>query len=715
MIERLAHYRIRRKLGEGAMGVIYEGVDDNLRMPVAIKVLAPSVAADEENLHRFEREAQAAANLKHPNIAHVFYIGRTDDNLPFYAMEFIDGIGLDTIIKKRMHTTGRQMLSIMQQTVKALGFAASKGVMHRDIKPGNIMIAGDGTVKLVDFGLVKLKEADANLTQTGIALGTPNYLCPELAQGLPGDFRSDMYSAGITFFELLTGVLPFPGETAMAVLVRQINDPVPDIRGLNNQYPRRLTGIIQRMMAKRPEDRYPSYDDILVDLHRVLADEGDLLAACWGFCQTCKVNTQVVGSNRCTVCNQEISPPAKTEATYTVRLVGFADDGAKARVSEYMKARTQKAPEQIRRMLQHVPLVLGTRVPHKQASMLKMKLYELGGLVELERCGLRHEQRDNEPKALDIQPPEALHEGTARLVTPPAKPVATSRPPVTMGLLFILLPLLVLALFLFFFNADDGPSPPPGIDTGAAPATAGQPQPEPAAADDTAEPAPAGERFFTATSPLEYVTIRSLGVGDTASIETLARTLESDLSRLQMDVGTLPLRRYTLVLDAGVAPVENDRLALAARLFADRTEMAAQGMSPSDEALRRAAWVQFGRMMARSVAEEHTPLWLELGLAGFVLHRLAGEAELLAQPKGSLAPPWDAATLQKELTVNGPATLTLLGGFVSYLIEAHSFRQVILWLERHRLSPENQRNFDAAFGMSRDAAWNHWRSGGVAE
>jgi serine/threonine protein kinase len=702
------------------MGVIYEGVDDSLRMPVAIKVLSATIAADEENRQRFEREAQAAANLKHPNIAHVFYIGRTNDGLPFYAMEYIDGIGLDKIISKRMRTTGRQMLSIMQQTVKALGFSAVKGVMHRDVKPGNIMIAGDGVVKLVDFGLVKMseKQANASLTQTGIALGTPNYLSPELAQGAPGDYRSDMYSAGCTFFEMVTGNLPYQGDTSMGVLLKQVSDPVPDIRAVNPQYPRRLATIIEKMMAKEPDDRYQNYEDIAVDLRRVLADEGEFVSSTWGYCPQCKHTTIVVGSNRCTVCNQEFaSAPQPTDSLYTVRLMSVENKQARQRVQEYMCARTEKPVEHIQRMLQNMPVMLGTRVQYKQAVLLKMKLSELGAHVELERSGLRQEKRDGEAKTLALQMPVSDFMLKSSLPPSPPEPVPVMVGPrgwlIALGVL-----VLLTSLWITWLNYKGDPriqELPADIAQEVLKAE-GVALPGPSAMkpldDDVITETEVVSVSIHVSSPLEYVFIDSVNYSSESELRELARLLEMDVSTVQVKLGELPVRRFNLVLNGNRKPNATDLLDVRGRVISGKLVIDAQDLIVSSRQLREAIWVKIGKSIIFHIAGARAPAWAEIGFALYIKSVLGGRA----LPSGDSTRVLEAQTIVNAeeifLDVNdNPDTMIRAASFVQFLITTYSFKHFASWLSTAD-SPDPQPAFEKVYGQPMNSVFQTWQNQG---
>ena len=390
MSERFAHYRVLGLIGEGAMGAVYRAVDDNLRMEVAIKRLSPSLVSDPENLARFEQEARAAANLKHPHIAHVFFVGRSPQNEPFYAMEFIDGPSLAHVIKSRTIMSGAQMLTLMQQTASALAFSAEKGVLHRDVKPGNIMISTEGGAKLVDFGMAKLADTEANLTASGIALGTPNYISPEQARGEAIDYHADMYSLGVTFYELLCGKTPFSADTPVGVIMKHVREPVPSLLAMNNHYPRGLVRLIERMLAKRAVERPPTFAVVLTELESIARHEPGFLRDQWCYCEPCGANTSLDEQGRvCAQCGAAVKPLPVEEIIVSVALLGFDTPEARNKIAAYLNATTQRGMEAVHRLLDSLPFLLAPRLPQDRARILQQKLIRLGGRVQTTKVGVR--------------------------------------------------------------------------------------------------------------------------------------------------------------------------------------------------------------------------------------------------------------------------------------------------------------------------------------
>ncbi|RME04610.1 MAG: serine/threonine protein kinase [Planctomycetota bacterium] len=259
-------YEILEKLGQGAMGVIYKARHLKLQRIVALKVLLPEFANDEEFIKRFFREARAAITLHHPNIIQGYHVDKSN-GFYYFAMEFIEGGTVKERLEKLGVLTEEEATNIVIQICQALEHAQEHGIVHRDIKPDNIMIAKDGTAKLCDLGIAKEINQEGSLTQTGIALGTPYYISPEQAMGEKKiDIRSDIYSLGATFYHMITGKVPYDGDTSAVIMTKHISEEPPDPRHVNPTISDNVAEVILKMMAKEREYRYQTPTEVIEDL-----------------------------------------------------------------------------------------------------------------------------------------------------------------------------------------------------------------------------------------------------------------------------------------------------------------------------------------------------------------------------------------------------------------------------------------------------------------
>src|SRR5215210_8017589 len=280
----LLNYRITEKLGAGGQGTVYRAVDERLGRTVVIKVLSPELTAREVNLKRFEREAQLASSLDHPNICTIYGLHEAD-KLHFIAMQYIEGKNVRQLVNGRPLSL-ESALSICYQVADALTAAHSKGIIHRDIKAGNVMVTGSGLAKVLDFGLAKLLDenqhgGDVHLTELGVPYGTATYAAPEQASGKKVDHRADIFSTGVLFYEMLAGIWPFKGQTTVEVryaVLHDTPDPIGEVR--KDEPPESLQRILDRALAKRPEERYPLAselrDDLRAAMREVAASRGDV-------------------------------------------------------------------------------------------------------------------------------------------------------------------------------------------------------------------------------------------------------------------------------------------------------------------------------------------------------------------------------------------------------------------------------------------------------
>jgi predicted Ser/Thr protein kinase len=262
---KIGNYEILREIGRGGMGVVYEAHEQSLQRVVALKTLAPHLAEDEVFVKRFFREARAAARLSHPNTVHIYAVGE-DSGVHFLAMEYVKGDTLGPYIRERGRLSVREACDIARQVALALKEAHDHGIVHRDIKPQNILIDEAGRVRVMDFGLAKGVHAGTSLTQEGTVVGTPAYMSPEQVQGQTVDGRSDVYSLGVTLFEMLAGKPPFEADTPMSLMYQIVRRPVPDLTGMNPEVPQALADIVAQMTAKAAGERHQSAGQVVDEL-----------------------------------------------------------------------------------------------------------------------------------------------------------------------------------------------------------------------------------------------------------------------------------------------------------------------------------------------------------------------------------------------------------------------------------------------------------------
>src|SRR5436309_1196838 len=259
-------YVLEELIATGGMAEVWRARDDVLARMVAVKILRADLADDPSLSERFQREAVAAARLTHPHIISVFDTG-IDDDTRYIVMEHFAGRSLREILEDRKALPTDESVSIMLPVLDELGFAHGHGLIHRDVKPGNILVE-DGRVKVTDFGIAKAAYAHGDLTTTGAMLGTVRYVSPEQVEGGEIDSRSDLYSAGVVLYEMLTGRPPFAAQTDVATaMMRLTSDPLPP-RAIRPGVPRRLEAVVTKAMARRPEDRFLSADAMRAALER---------------------------------------------------------------------------------------------------------------------------------------------------------------------------------------------------------------------------------------------------------------------------------------------------------------------------------------------------------------------------------------------------------------------------------------------------------------
>jgi len=264
-------YELEEVVGQGGMSTVYKAHDSLLERNVALKVLHQQYNEDEDFVERFKREARSVAQLQHPNIVTVIDRGE-EAGRQYIVFEFIDGENLKELVVRKGRLDLRDALEIALEVARGLAFAHDHGLVHRDVKPQNVLLNGDGRAKVTDFGIARSLDVDHGMTQTGTILGTSNYIAPEQASGQPVDAHTDVYSLGIVLYEMLTGELPFPGESFVAVAMKHIQEPAPNVLDVRGDVPLRVAEMIDRALEKDPEHRFPTMDAFAAEIEANLAE-----------------------------------------------------------------------------------------------------------------------------------------------------------------------------------------------------------------------------------------------------------------------------------------------------------------------------------------------------------------------------------------------------------------------------------------------------------
>jgi predicted Ser/Thr protein kinase len=264
--KQIGRYEIIELVGRGGMGVLYRGRDKSLERDVAVKMMLVDFTSDPSARERFEREAKAVARLQHRNVVTIHELGDAD-GAPYIVMEFLSGKDLDTLLKSETPITLGDKLDIAVQLCEGLGYAHEQGIVHRDIKPGNVRVLEDGTVKILDFGIAKF--AVSSVTLSGTIMGTPSYMAPEQIMGQPVDGRADLFSAGVLLYEILTGKKPFTGDQPTTVVYQIMHTEPPSVRDSVPELPEALHEIVSRALQKNPNERYSRASEMASDLQMV--------------------------------------------------------------------------------------------------------------------------------------------------------------------------------------------------------------------------------------------------------------------------------------------------------------------------------------------------------------------------------------------------------------------------------------------------------------
>jgi serine/threonine protein kinase len=266
-------YELVELVGAGGMSSVYKAHDGLLERNVALKILHPHYGDDAEYVERFRREARMVAQMSHPHIVTVIDRGE-DDGQQYIVFEFVDGENLKQLVERAGPLPARRVVELGIAIADALAFAHEHGLVHRDVKPQNVLLTADGEAKVTDFGIARSLDVEHGVTQTGTVLGTSNYLSPEQASGRPVTRATDVYSLGVVLYELLTAEVPFPGENFVAVAMKHVNEPVPDIAGKRPDAPRRLVAAVERALEKDPARRFGSMDEFKWELRQCLGELG---------------------------------------------------------------------------------------------------------------------------------------------------------------------------------------------------------------------------------------------------------------------------------------------------------------------------------------------------------------------------------------------------------------------------------------------------------
>ncbi len=653
----LGHYKVLGHLGSGAMSDVYIGYDEDLQIHVAVKVLTDAILQRPELVERFKIEARAAARLNHPNVARVYYFNFKGE-VPFFAMELVEGLSLADVLERRLRMTVQQYMDIFSQAIRGLRAAAVRGIIHRDIKPGNLMVGRDGLVKVVDFGLAKVDD-EKELTQTGTMMGTPYYLSPEAVRGEDLDQRSDIYSLGVTMFQLLVGYPPYDSETPFGLMMQHINSPAPDPSEFNDQFPRKLCKLIQKAMAKERAGRFPNHEAVLHALAAVREDLSQrLLNEELAFCANCDVNT-IARGDHCSRCKQPYEGRAEPEKFYDLLLTGYRESTAADACARYVSEAVGRREEVVLRVMEKLPFKLGHRLPYERAKTLQRRFYEMGGDVEMRRV---EDRPGDEQTSEKLEFVSATTSRTASFVSPAPELEAARRPIRNQQIAIIgLTGALVLVGGLFLYQSlsnqsdeTDGAVEPPT----RAPVGDYEPITEPA----TPEPvvSPAGIELD--------VTIE--GEVPQAVADAVQASVEKAMRALQETCVWEPAGPQGLRLDPNYAFRKgDDGRAWEETLGRPLDNFPAGGLEADDEVLARASAHWVARAAVAALAGEEAPGWLPLGLAYYQEARMGS---LDREPFIALAEETNPIPVQywgASPGRNNPENIARAESMVEYLVE----------------------------------------------
>jgi len=690
----LGHYKILGHLGSGAMSDVYLGFDEDLQIHVAVKVLTDAILEKPELVQRFKLEARAAARLNHPNVARVYFFNFKGDS-PFFAMEWVEGLSLADVVSRRLRFSLRQYLDIFEQAVRGLRAAAVRGIIHRDIKPGNLMVGADGLVKVVDFGLAKVGD-EKGLTTTGTMMGTPYYLSPEAVRGEELDLRADIYSLGVTMFQVLVGYPPYDSDTPFGVMMQHIDGPVPDAWDFNDQFPRALCRLIEKAMAKERSERIPNHEAILHELARVREGMSRrLLDEEVRFCGHCDVNTFVRGDH-CSRCRNPYAGQEKPEE-YDLFLTGFRGRDAEQRCVQYISEAVGRRAEVVRQAVADLPFKLGHKLSFERAKTMQRRFYELGGDVEMRRLDDEGDEGDSD--RLDFVSAAAAR--TSSFVAPAAAVRALKRPKVDQRTAILVLTgalVLLGGLLVWQMSKERGP-PVDDVDpvTPAVVVDGGDVTP---AVDDPGDPAtpraiPLSVSVGADVSPSTADAVEE-------SIDGAARALREIC--VWEPTEALPLNvdpRYAF-REAGDPRAWEHVLGRPVSLFP------AGGLEEQDPDVALVAGHWVARNAVADLAGPEAPPWVALGLAHLTEARSRGLdrgpfVELANETSHIPLRHWGATPGR-----NNPGNVARAESMVQYLVERGGARTFTDFLVALRTTPLEQA-LEQGYGSSAAEVQDSWQ------
>lgn len=684
---RLAHYELTGALGAGAMSEVYLGRDTQLDKEVAVKVISENLIQRADLVERFEREARAAARLEHPNLATIYFSG-TFEGQRFYAMELVRGWSLADLIEARVSFTWDQLLSTFAQACVGLGAAQAAGVIHRDIKPGNLMIARNGLVKIVDFGLARLGN-DKSLSRAGAMMGTPFYIAPEMVQGKSAGHLSDIYSLGVTMAHTILGVPPYDAETPYGVMMQHVSEPVPVLHEMNRCVPRALSELLAVMMSKDPLARPPSYHRVHLALRKIAASiPREVLESPLQWCGLDKMNSTAGADGvRCSVCGKPYGLRELAE-TYHVDLVNWNRGDARGAVANYIAEAVGQSAEDVELLLDPLPFRAAFRVPRDRAKRMHVTFHDLGAIVELVPAD-DDTVKQLEIKELPIAPrwPRSGNEQTGdpgesmgshthtrlRLIRPPTSATPWQVATVALGIAVVVLLVLVLRKPQVVV-VDRPPAFAPSARVAPPPSSTGTV----AARSPTASDAPPSVTVGNGGDPEIAVVPDGPAAPDAAPVRIASGWFD-------VTPTTLAPAMVQLVVDEldGAAAHMHDQLPFAATppiglTLTDAPLGAAQvGYGPplrfptggvgadGHPELGALARTVVGRVVVSRVGGASTPPWLVIGLGSYLAQGPLPEAEWSAAVQAGGLP----TEVVTAASAPSPQTERLLRGFVSFVIQ----------------------------------------------